>query len=293
MLIQFIVLNYVMKIRTTERYHEFTSNLFKELRIFSLEGLTLSKNKEWTAAIEAIQYDDNIEIDINNIDVEKFFSINSLKAKYFLSQTLSVPLYFVIHHKKTFFILKIIKSDKEKNFSYNVEMVLEKENFALWWSEIKGLQQPKKLYEASSRVYRSIFDNTLKEYGLAWGGNIDGFMFKNKKYACVIENIYTQKNPLESEKGEPSYYFHMRGPNYNSWYPTAKLANDLGVPLILFTIEGNSYKERIGFSVISRLSKDGIFYKDNKKPNMNIINGIENIKNILNESLLEKSPIIE
>jgi len=272
-----------MRIRSTEREHPFTKMLFKSLQLFSLQGLTLLANHEFSAAIEAVQLNDNEEFVIQNI----FFQ-NDIKAKYFLAKSLNLPFYFIIYQNKKFNIYIIEAENEIKAILINK---LDEVGFINWYSKLKGLPQPKQLYEAQDRVKDSIFDQTLIKYGMAWGGNIDGFMFKNKKLACIIEFIYTQKNPLESPNAEPSHYFHLRGPNYNSWFPTVKLANQLNIPLYLFTIEGNSEKDRIGFTVIDHLSESGIYYQG-KKPNENIIEGMENIYKTVIENLSAKAPFI-
>ena len=272
-----------MKIRSTEREHRFTEKLFNHLRLFSLQGLTIDVNHNFTAAIEAVQYHKDERIDLSSV-----FPFIEVKAKYFLAKSLNVPLYFITHQHSTFKVYHIV-CDNE--FTSKLVYTFNEKEFVNWWATLKGLSQPKPLMEAAERVKDSVFDITLVKYGMAWGGNIDGYMFKNKKYACIIENIYTQRHPLESHKGEPSYYFHMRGPNYNTWYPTVKLAGQLNIPLFVFTIEGNSKKERIGFSVIDYLSTKGIFYKG-KKPNQNILEGLQNIKNVVEVHLNSSPPKI-
>ena len=273
-----------MKIRSTEREHLFTQKLFKKLKLFSLQGLTIDINHNFTAGIEAIQFEFHEEVKL-----EKIFQLDDVKAKYYLSKALGIPLYFVIHKNKIFTIYEI---SVEEEFHSSLISSFNEPEFISFWAKLKGLSQPKPLMEASERVRDSIFDNTLEKHSMAWGGNIDGFMFKDKTFACIIENIFTQKHPLESPRGEPSFYFHMRGPNYNTWYPTVKLANQLKVPLFLFTIEGNSQKERIGFAVIDFLSSKGIFYST-PKPNENIIEGINNIENMILNYISSNPPIIK
>jgi len=272
-----------MRIRTTERDHEFTQRLFNKLNLFSIQGLTLNAKKEFSAAIEAIQYEDHEEVQLENI-----FPLTEAKARYYLAKTLKIPFYYVIYQSSEFRVYEIEISE---NFQSKQVEVLNEKAFVEWWARLKGLNQPKALMEAAERVKSSIFDITLEKHNMAWGGNIDGFMFRNKEFACIIENIYTQKNPLESPMGEPSYYFHMRGPNYNTWFPTVKLASYLNVPLFLFTIEGNNNKERIGFAVIDHLSTLGIYYKGNK-PNKNILEGLEHIMETINANLNNKPPKI-
>lgn len=272
-----------MKIRTTERYHKFTEDLFASLNLFSIQGLTLDKDRNFTAGIEAIQFNEN-----ENVNLKDIFTELEIKAKYYLTKSLNIPLFFIIYKLNTFSVYRVIV---ENEIRFDKVVDLDENNFVKWYTTLKGLPQPKPLMEASIRVRDSIFDTTLEKYGLAWGGNIDGYMFKNKQYACIIENIYTQKNPLETTGANPAVYFKLRGPNYNTWFPTVKLARTLNVPLFLFTIEGNSEKERIGFSIIDKLDSEGIYYR-NSDPNKNIIEGIENIKKVVLSNLNQNPPLL-
>jgi hypothetical protein len=270
-----------MKIRTTERTHLFTDKLFKELNLFSIQGLTLNSHKEFSAGIEAIQYDKGEKIDF-------LISFNELeiKAKYYLTNTLKIPLYFIAFQDNVF---KIYEVKIDLVISFELIHNFNEIYFINWYASLKGQSQPKPLMEAAVRVKDSIFDTTLEKYGMAWGGNIDGFMFKNKSYACIIENIYTQKNPLETSGANPAVYFKLRGPNYNTWYPTVKLAKTLNIPFFLFTMEGNNNLERIGFSIIDKLDGNGIYYR-NSDPNKNIIEGLMNIKKVILDNLNQDPP---
>ncbi len=272
-----------MKIRSTEREHKFTEKLFYRLNLFSIQGLTLDRNRNFTAAVEAIQYEIN-EV----INLEQIFPLIEVKAKYFLAKSLNIPFYYIVFQNKVFEIFEITAEQKFQHVHIYRFNELE---FVQWWAKLKGLNQPKPLMEAAERVKNSIFDITLEKHNMAWGGNIDGFMFKNKSFACIIENIYTQKHPLSSHLGEPSYYFNMRGPNYNTWLPTIKLAKQLNIPLFLFTIEGNSEQEKIGFAIIDYLSKKGIYYQT-AKPNKNIVKGLDNIEKTILENINAAPPKI-
>ncbi len=277
-----------MLIRSTEKEHDFTNRLFERLKLFSIQGLTMSADKHWTAGVEAIQYDDN-----ETVQLERIFPIVQVKAKYYLSKTLGIPFYFVIWQKGVFKVFNIWFDDQGR-FCSSQEHEFDEYGYVSWWSTLKGLPQPKPLLEkASIRVQRSVFDIALEKHDMAWGGNIDGYMFKHKQFACIVENIYTYKHPLESERGEPSFYFFKQGPNYNTWFPTVTLAHQLGIPLFLFTINGNTNDDRIGFTVIDHLESSGIYYRDNLKPNNNIIVGIDNIEKVVLSHLDQKPPYVK
>jgi len=274
-----------MKIRSTEREHKFTQTLFTELNIFSIQGLTLSADHNFTACIEAIQYEDN-----ETINLRAIFPVLDVKAKHHLSTVLAIPFYYLIYKNGHYFIHQV-ECNPEPTFTTIADF--NEEKFIEWWQKIKGQKQTKEVFEAQVRIDSSVFDNVLAKYKLAWGGNIDGYMFKEKHIACIIENIYTQKNPLDSPKGDPYYYFKGKGPNYNTWYPTVKLASILKIPLFLFTIQGNSDDAKIGFAIIEHLSTEEIHYLDGIFPHKNIIEGKDNIKKMILSKLNVKAPYIK
>lgn len=272
-----------MRIRTTERVHNFTKKLFERLQVFGIQGLTLTKNLEFSGGIEAIDYEPN-EI----IDLEKVFPRKEVYAKFFLTQVLGIPLYFITQQNELFKIYGVLKIKDE--IEYKLKYSCDGNGFVEWWKKLKGTSQTKGFYEASTRVKKSSFDKILTANGLAWGGNVDGFMIKDKKIIAIIENIYTQKNPLNSEGANPAVYFLKRGPNYNTWLSTVLLAKKLNVPLFLFTFEGNNDKERLGFAVIDKLDPTGIYYRNNLSPNNNIIGGIDKITETIFQNLNQPTP---
>lgn len=48
-----------MKVRTSENAHFFQTKLFNRLKAYSLQGLLMNEQHEFTAAVEAIEYNDN------------------------------------------------------------------------------------------------------------------------------------------------------------------------------------------------------------------------------------------
>lgn len=81
------------------------------------------------------------------------------------------------------------------------------------------------------------------------------------------------------------------GPRYEGWYAAVKLANQIQVPHLLFTIDKhNEKREHIGLTAIEKLSPEGLFYIDNIKPNNKVVEGMENIVNAVNEKLSKSKP---
>jgi hypothetical protein len=270
-----------VRIRSTERSHDFTRRLFTSLDIFNLGGLTIGDNSEFTACIEALELDESERLNFRGAT-----TLTELEAKFHLSRALNVPFLFLVYQAGEVIIYQVMKNG-EFHFKTNDKIRLEE--LPQWWRSVKRTRQPKPIYEASSRITNSVFDNTLANAGLAWGGNIDGFLFSDARILAIVENIYTQKNPLHSSKADPATYFKSKGPNYNSWLPSVLLANRLGVPLFLFTFEGNSSEERMGFTVIDHLGSDGIYYRGGP-PNKNILDGLDTIKATVLENLIQSPP---
>jgi hypothetical protein len=271
-----------MKIRTTERKHNFTKELFDELNIFSLESLTMNENDEFTSCIEGIDFENE------NINLNIIFTHNQIQSKLFLSNLLDIPFYLMVHSMGVFFIYEVIKNNGESVFQKRFEF--NEDDFVGWWRNLKGHKQNKPYYEPN-RINNSIFDIVIEKRGFSWGGNVDGFMFKSKKIVCIIENIYTQKNPINSEKGDPRTYFKSKGPNFNSWKPIVILSIKLNIPLFLFTWDGKSEDEKIGFSIIDKLTYEDIFYRYNIPPYKQIIEGKTHIKNFILNNLNESPPV--
>lgn len=270
-----------MKIRTSERSHNFTNILFQEMKVFSVESLTMNNRNEFTSCLEGVEFKDDETLDLNSVFTEREY-----KSKEYISRLIGVPFYLMVYHKSEFIIYQITVNNGDLNFDEKER--LDEVNFVNWWRELKGHGQSKPFYEPN-RIDKSIFDIVIEKQGYSWGGNIDGYMFLNKNIVCIIENIYTQKNPLDSERGDPRTYFKSKGPNYNSWKPVVLLSRLLNVPLFLFTWDGKSNEEKIGFSVIDSLSPQDIMYRY-LPPYKNIIYGKENIKNHIFSHLGESPP---
>lgn len=275
-----------MKIRTSENSHEFQEKLFQRLKAYSLQGLLMNDKHDFTAAVEAVEYE-------NGDDKTKIpFTEKDLHARYILAREVGIPLYILCYMDK---IYKIIKVNEERNHvTLKLQEQLQEREFVQWWGELKQTVQTKQLNNGGEpRLGETIFDSVLRCYGYEWGGNIDGFVLtedgNNVKF--IIDNISVSKPNLDDE---PSHYFTSpnprHGPRYEGWYAAVKLANQINVPHVLFTIDKNDvYREHIGFSVIDRLTPEGIFFVDNIKPNQNIIERMENIVRMVNEKVLMAS----
>jgi len=279
-----------LKIRSTEKPHIFTEKLHKHINIFDLQGLTLDAGYNFTAGVEAVEFEAH-----EAINVESVFSKEEWIAKLNLCNQLSVPLYVVTYKQNDNFIsiheVSLCQMHGALNIKITLHKNLEPKNFANWWSQLKGTKQTKPLYEARSRT--SFFDRLLEEHGLAWGGNIDGFLLNSRmKVQAIIEMRYTEKIPLKDY--DPAVFFaphYTRAGDYKTWEPVVLLASKLRTPLYLLTLERESGEERIGFAIIDSISKEELKYQDTP-PNKNIINGLKNIEEHILKNLSRKPPKI-
>lgn len=271
----------LVKIRSTEKPHSFTEKLRRAIPIYDLQGLTLDSDNDFAAGVEAVEYDLDEE-------VENLFSLEEWKAKWNLCNHLSVPLYAVTYKTGDDFIeILEISFDNDEIETHDCGRFSFRQ-YANWWVSIKGTIQSKPLYEASSRI--SFFDNLLAKYGLAWGGNIDGFLLSSKmKPQAILETRYTTKTPLGSY--DPAVYFRYRNGDYKTWEPLILLAKRLKIPLFLLTFERKSTRDCLGFSTIDSISREKLFYR-NGPPFNNMIRGVANIRQQIRNKLSEAPPYI-
>lgn len=120
---------------------------------------------------------------------------------------------------------------------------------------------------------------------------------EKKKIVAIIDNISIgeKSGSIDGKYANPALYFFKRGPRYETWLSSVKLARQLNVPHFLFTIDKvNPEEEHIGFTKIEKLTKNGIFYEKNKGPNENILEGLNNILLEIEKALKNTSvPIID
>lgn len=270
-----------MKIRSTEKPHSFTDKLRKAIPIYDLQGLTLDSNKNFTAGIEAVEYGPSEQLDPRTL-----FSVEEWKGKWSLCNHLSVPLYVLTYKtgKKSIDVFDASFDGNENHFRHDNTFTFNE--FVSWWASIKRTVQKKPLYEAGSRI--SFFDDLLAKSGLAWGGNIDGFLLDTGWIPqAILETRYSSKKPLETY--DPADYFKYRDGDYKTWEPLILLAMELRTPLFLLTFERKSSMDRLGFSVIDSISTDKLFYRHGL-PFDNIVRGVEKIRQQIMRKLSQNPP---
>lgn len=275
-----------MRIRSTESNHQFTNTLYRNISAYHLEGLTMDANRNFTAAVEAVELDAYEEIHVSEI-----FPEEELKAKYLLATSIKVPLY-IITCKIDYFIIYKVSLDINRNLFFEEEFICDSNGFVNWWARIKKTQQPHPLLNGGQyRAGKTKFDGLIEATGQAWGGNIDGFVIRENKIVAIIDNISIGFTRIENKVADPARFFHKRGPKYTTWLSTVKLAKQLNVPHILLTIDANNpTAEVVGMSIIEHLDTSGVYYHNNVTPPNNIIRGMTNIINNINRTIQESKP---
>lgn len=279
-----------MKIRSSENSHEFQTVLFQKLNAYYLQGLLMNDNHDFTMAVEAIEYEDS------EIVTKVPFTQDELYARYILAKQLGVPFYLVFYHKNEFTLSEVILEGCRIKLS--LVKKCNEEEFATWWSTYKKTKQTKLLNNGGeARIGETVFDATLRKYGLEWGGNIDGFVLSEDRtsVAYVIDNISVSKANL---KDDPAQYFNSpnqkHGPRYEGWYGSIKLSSQLNVPQVLITYDKrNPKEEHVGITTFRRLDEKGVYYTDDLSPMDNIKTGIDNIvKEIKDQVGKAKPPVL-
>lgn len=276
-----------MKVRTSENPHEFQERLFQRLHAYSLQGLLMNDRHEFTAAVEAVEYGEGDDIH------ETPFREDEIQARCVLAREAGVPFYLLRYIGGRYRILEIGESKGALQFGRGQS--LDEEGFIRWWGAHKQTIQNKQLNNGGEeRIDRTVFDRVLRKHGYEWGGNIDGFVLDEarQKVRFIIDNISVSRENLQDE---PSHYMNSpnpkHGPRYDGWYGAVKLASQLQVPHALFTIDKREQtREHIGFTVIEKLSPDGLYYAGGLKPNQNIINGIDQIAAAVQEKIRTARP---
>lgn len=280
-----------MRIRTSENIHQFQTQLFQRLDAYSLQGLLMNDKHEFTAAVEAVEYEAGDE------KGKLPFREPEIYARYILAREAGIPLFILCYMDSVYKILSV----REENGRVKLRMAhqFSEKEFIQWWGELKQTVQTKQLNNGGEpRIGETIIDSVLRKYGYEWGGNIDGFVLTEDRnhIEYVIDNISVSQPNLADE---PSHYFHSpnpkHGPRYEGWYAAVKLAAQLQVPHLLFTIDKKEQMlEHIGLTVIERLTPDGIFFAGGVTPDHNILCGLENIvQNVQQKAQFAVPPVLQ
>lgn len=159
-----------MKKRPTESNHFFTRELYKSIHAFSVEGLTMDENRDFTAIVEAVEFEKN-----ESIDLLKAFTKEEVLAKKLLADELSVPIYFVCYKHNFYYVYSLKEEIIGNNDSFSevfiVKNMYDRLGFISWWKSIKKTSQSHPLNNgAAKRTARTVFDEVIESSGYSWGG---------------------------------------------------------------------------------------------------------------------------
>ena len=254
--------------RDTERIHNFSNLIFNKLNIFDLQGV-LKEGDTLNCGIESYQVKSFQFIDFKSLNY------NEELGRYLFCKNLSMPYYVIIVSEESC-RYRIYETELELNkCKYHLKSDFNKIEFLDWWRTNQSFTQKKQMYNAKSRIQKSIIDNDLFSNSLAWGVNIDGFTLDKdtKQISAIIEKrICTYKPPYSVETYDPNIFFkgtRSRTGDYPSWKILFELSEKLNSPLILMTFD-TSNSDKLGGSKIIDVSKSGLKYNDDTKPYQNI-----------------------
>lgn len=150
-------------------------------------------------------------------------------------------------------------------------------SFIGWWRSIKKLTQTKATVEARQRQDRTTFDNVLERNGLAWGGNIDGFLLDSRIQDVKAVLEIRQSRNFVVEMYDPANYFggtKTKGGDFKTWLPLIYVKKAYGLPIILITMSTKS-PGKMGFAEIQKMSETRLYYSGNVDPTKNVTGKIE------------------
>jgi hypothetical protein len=274
-----------MRIYSSENQHLFTERLYQRINAYGIGNLAMDENRDFTAVIEAVEYDSNETIDLSVV-----FSRNEINARLILANQLQIPFFIIATQNRIFNIYEVVSLPNGYNFDLREQF--DEAQFVSWWLEIKRTHQTHGLNNgAEERVENSFLHQVLSRNGLRWGGNIDGIIIRNNEIISVIDNISIAFRPLNHYEADPARFFFKRGPRYETWLSTVKLASELNVPHLLFTLDKNNpNREAVGITAIERLTPSGIFYKDDIRPYSNIVDGLDAIQSYVSSIIENLEP---
>jgi hypothetical protein len=261
-----------MKRRDTETQHAYANKVFRELKIYDLQGI-IHEGDKYFSGIEAYQVKDlseyrNFEFD-KELELARLSFCEQLDAEYNVIVTSENSRSHRIETAR-----RVVD-----NIEWETGKEMSDDELVKWWKDRQSFHQKKSLYEAKSRIANSRIDQVLFGNSLAWGVNIDGFLMDERKVSAIIEKRITKSSSVPYY--DPNIYFHgshTKSGDYPSWSILWDLAKKIKVPLFLMTFDHKS-TQQVGVTRIINVTINGLEYENNMKPNQQIfssdIKGIE------------------
>ncbi|MBS1249505.1 MAG: hypothetical protein MAG431_01085 [Chloroflexi bacterium] len=197
------------------------------IQIYSLDGFSVKEDKVTGLFERRLS---QVEIDkVTPALVKEHIAQNSQawKAKIGLADCLKIPLHLIIyeHDQDCYKMFRLLLAGQI--IKIKLMDTLTCQGLAQYFGTLKGIKVTKGFVE-SDRL--SNLDTCLRNYGVPWPGNLDGFFWdeKNKQCLGVIEFSRTRKNPVETHN--INTYFHE---DKNRWRPLLILQKNLDSELII------------------------------------------------------------
>ena len=111
-------------------------------------------------------------------------------AKYLLASELNSPFYIILWKEKIdkYLILEVLDKDIKLRIHHKFT---DGKAFSQWMSLLKGIDVKKGFVEGQRLAS---IDTELRRYGVPWPGNLDGFIYWDRKLRCIIEFSRTERH---------------------------------------------------------------------------------------------------
>ena len=245
-----------------------TSNNDKAL--YSISGLLINQNYQFSAVVEYYELETHESLDLDKIK-------NEINGSAILATKLDIPMFIVTYKENTDY-MEIHNYFNGNKFS---KSIIKPHNddceFIKWWNQYKGTVQTKPIYNKDYKKWKinNILDESETE--TSWGGDIDGIVIENNDICSIIEFRKSTKELVE--KYDPAKYFNGIGDrkgDYYTWKPLITLKDQLSVPLKLVTLSEADTKN-YGVTQVESISRTSLKYLDDKSPNKNMFNNINDL----------------
>lgn len=251
-------------IKSSPEVDNWVVNLINEnkKKLFSLEGYSV-RDEKVTAIFE--RFESNIDIDAIKVeDIQPIIIDNNLpewQAKYLFSLNLKSPFYIIIWKERVdkYLILEVL----DKNIKLKIHCkFMNGDSFSQWMGQLKGIKVTKGFVEGSRLAS---IDIELRKYGVPWPGNLDGFIYWDGSFVCIIEFSRTRKRSVKEHDIREFF-----GEDYNRWKPFEILRKQLNIPA--YVILWSTSEDIVKVQRIKQITDNLYFDKEIILPKLEIEN---------------------
>jgi hypothetical protein len=259
-----------MKRRDTEKKHTYSESVFKELKIRNLQGL-LKEGDTYACGIEAYQVSRFEDTDFKMLD-----AVEEIERFHFC-RLLGIPYHVIVAslNSRRFRLYDCVHSCQDTDYIFMQEF--SDKEISEWWRQRQTFNQTKKMYDAQSRISKSLIDDVLFANNLAWGVNVDGFMLnvdRTRVVGIFEKRIRTWRPGYGVATYDPNTYFmgtKKRSGDYPSWAILQALAKRLDCALYLMTFDTDPKTQLMGVAEIKQVTPSGLSYSLDDPPATNLM----------------------